>query len=141
MSEADAPIRRDDAAGHLELLRALARELENAMNAMVANDIAGLEDSVSRQEALCSRLASFAEAQNAAARAGTGAAAGVDPELQQQVRAATAAVDALNRRYAILLQHASGSVAMMVSLFRSFQGEIGEGTGARGRHATWSCQV
>lgn len=141
MSEADATNRSEAAAGHLALLRGLAQELENAMSAIAANDIAGLEDSISRQEALCSRLASFAEAQNAAARAGTGAAAGVDPELQQQVRAAAAAVDALNRRYAILLQHASGSVAMMVSLFRSFQGEIGEGTGARGHQATWSCQV
>jgi len=138
MTVADATIPESLAAEHLELLRALARELERAMSAIVADDIAEFEDSIAQQQALSLRLTRLVEQQNHSA--------GLDPEgidagLKQQMRAAAVALDSLNRRYAALLQHAGRSVAMMVSLFRSFQGEFREGAGAGAHHATWSCQV
>ncbi|HEX4036805.1 MAG TPA: hypothetical protein VHX37_01990 [Acidobacteriaceae bacterium] len=141
MSAGDASIRDSQAAEHLHLLRALALELERAMNAIVASDIAELEDSLAQQQALSLRLTCLSgEWSGAASPVPAHAGEGGDPVLRQQVRSAAAAVESLNRRYAILLQHASRSVAMMVSLFRSFQGELQEGTGARVHHATWSCQ-
>lgn len=142
MSAADASIRESDAAEHLHLLRALARELERAMSAIVANDLAELEDSIAQQQALSVRLSGVAgEPASAAPLRRTAAGAGMEAGLGEQIRAAAISLDSLNRRYAALLEHASSSVAMMVSLFRSFQGEIREGAGPRLHQATWSCRV
>lgn len=142
MSMADATIGTSHAAEHLALLRALASELERAMGAIAANHLLELEDSIAQQQALSLRLSGLTGEPNRGAPLKTlSAVEGVDPGLRQQIRVAAAALDSLNRRYAVLLDHANRSVAMMVSLFRSFQGELGEGTGARMHHATWSCQV
>lgn len=138
MTLADATIPETLAAEHLELLRALARELERAMSAVVANDVAEFEDSIAQQQALSFRLTRLVAAQTHSASLDPER---IDPGLKHQMRAAAEALDTLNRRYAALLQHAGRSVAMMVSLFRSFQGELREGAGASAHHATWSWQV
>ena len=140
MSATDASIRKEQAAEHLELLHSLARELERAMSAIVQNDVSEFEDSLALQQALSERLTALVQPL-APAPAATRAASGVDPNLGPQIRAAAEAVRTLNLRYSILLQHASRSVAMMVSLFRSFQGEMQEGSGAGLHHATWSCRI
>lgn len=138
MTVADAIIPETLAAEHLELLRALARELERAMSAMVANDIAEFEDSIAQQQTLSLRLIQLVGEQKNSVSLDPDL---IDVGLKQQMRAAAVALDSLNRRYAALLQYAGRSVAMMVSLLRSFQGELQEGAGARAHHATWSCQV
>jgi hypothetical protein len=140
MSATDASTRNEQAAEHLELLQSLARELERAMTAIVQNDVAEFEDSLALQQALSERLTTLVQP-NTPIPGPKCAPSGVDPTLGPQIRAAAEAVRTLNLRYSILLQHASRSVAMMVSLFRSFQGEMQEGSGARLHHATWSCRV
>ena len=65
----------------------------------------------------------------------------IDDDMMQQVRVAGDALQALNRRYAALLQHSSRSVALMASLFNSFQGKFKEASGPRLKHQTWSCQM
>lgn len=140
MSAADASIRESQAAEHLQLLHALAQELERAMRAIVLNDIADFEDSLAQQQALSLRLTCLSAERNDALSPVPASAGEIDPVLRRQISSAASAVESLNRRYAALLQHASRSVDMMVSLFRSFQGELREETGARVHHATWSCQ-
>lgn len=142
MSGADVSIRNSQAAEHLQLLHSLAHELERAMSAIVANNISELEDSLDQQQALSEHLTALAEKRSSPApRERTSSAENLDSTLGPQIRTAAAAVQALNLRYSILLQHASRSVAMMVSLFRSFQGEIQEGAGPGLHRATWSCRV
>ncbi|HEX4067023.1 MAG TPA: hypothetical protein VHZ09_13460 [Acidobacteriaceae bacterium] len=112
------------------------------MTAIVANNISELEDSLAQQQTLSEHLTALAGKQSSPAYQERAASQeNLDSALSQQIRTAAAAVQSLNLRYSILLQHASRSVAMMVSLFRSFQGEIREGAGPRLHHATWSCQV
>ena len=145
MSGADLLTRKDHAAEHLQLLQSLASEVERAMAAIVDNNISDLEDSIAQQQALSLRLSVLAEKQNefrlAERSSPVPPADAVESALATQIRAAASAVQSLNLRYSMLLQHASRSVAMMVSLFRSFQGEMQEGAGSRLHHATWSCQV
>jgi hypothetical protein len=141
MSATDASIRKEQAAEHLELLHSLARELERAMNAIVQNDVAEFEDSLALQQALSERLTAIVQPHAPSVPARTSSGPAIDPNLGPQIRAAAEAVRTLNLRYSILLQHASRSVAMMVSLFRSFQGEMQEGSGAGLHHATWSCRI
>jgi hypothetical protein len=140
MSATDASIRKEHAAEHLELLHTLARELERAMTAIVQNDVAEFEDSIALQQAISDRLTAIVQPHVPVPPASHTTSA-VDANLGLQIRAAAEAVRTLNLRYSILLQHASRSVAMMVSLFRSFQGEMQEGSGAGLHHATWSCRV
>ena len=140
MSTTDVSIRKGQTAEHLELLHSLARELERAMSAIVQNDVAEFEDSLALQQAISERLTVIVQSYAPTSSASRTASA-VDENLGPQIRAAAEAVRSLNLRYSILLQHASRSVAMMVSLFRSFQGEMQEGSGAGLHHATWSCRV
>jgi hypothetical protein len=111
------------------------------MRSIASNDIAELEDSIACQQAFSERLADLARHRGESALGRSGALpAGLDSDLVPQIRAAAAQVQTLNLRYSILLQHASRTVSLMASMFRSFQGQIQEEPGARLHHATWSCQ-
>jgi hypothetical protein len=136
---AEVATRTPHAGEHVRLLQALARELERAMQAMVRNDLAELEDSIAIQQELSQRLSGLACQLRAPAPALGSPDA--DEPLRAQVQAASAELQKLNLRYSILLEHSSRSVAMMASLFNSLRGQIQEGTGARSKQQTWSCQV
>ena len=58
-----------------------------------------------------------------------------------QIHGAAETLQTLNQRYSALLQHSSRSVALMVSLFSSFRGQIQEASGPRLKQQTWSCQM
>lgn len=136
---ADLRTRHARAGEHLQLLQALSAELERAMQAMVRNDLADLEDSIASQQELSRRLSALAGELRAATP--SLAAHSADEGLQGQIRCAAAELNKLNLRYSILLEHSSRSVAMMASLFHSFRGQIQEGAGAGSQHQTWSCRV
>jgi flagellar biosynthesis/type III secretory pathway chaperone len=141
MSGTATPTRVVNSAEHLQLLRSLAQELERALQSIADNDIAELEDSIAGQQSLAEQLASLAHHRGALALQPSHAESNaVDPDFAPQIRAAAEQVQTLNLRYSILLQHASRTVALMASMFRSFQGQIQEDSGARLHHATWSCQ-
>lgn len=127
---------------YLQLLHSIAFELERAMRAISQNSIRSLEDSLANQEAFSTRLVELADDLNQPCRQDPPVApAFVDDGLMQQVHAASSALQNLNRRYAALLKYSSHSVALMVSLFSSYQGQIQEGTGPRLKLQTWSCQM
>jgi len=130
------------AAEYLQSLRSMTRELERAMQAIAGNALTDFEESIDKQQLLSARLAGLAddlcvplEAQSNIARAS------IDEDMLRQIRAADDTLQSLNRRYAALLQHSSRSIALMASLFSSFQGQIQEDSGSRLKQQTWSCQM
>ncbi|HTV16403.1 MAG TPA: hypothetical protein VME68_16915 [Acidobacteriaceae bacterium] len=135
---AEVAIRTHNPGEHLRLLQLLARELERAMQAIVRNDLADLEESIGTQQDLSRQLSALAEhlrADSPGLRAATR-----NHTLQPQIDQAAAELRRLNLRYSILVEHSSRSVAMMASLFNSFRGQLQEGTGDRSKQQTWSCQ-
>jgi hypothetical protein len=130
------------AAEYLQSLRSMTRELERAMQAIAGNALTDFEESIDKQQLLSARLAGLAddlcvplETQPAIARVS------IDDDMLRQIRAADDTLQSLNRRYAALLQHSSRSIALMASLFSSFQGQIQEDSGSRLKQQTWSCQM
>jgi hypothetical protein len=147
MTAAGAPDRNGNAAEYLQLLRLLAGEMERAMRAIAHNALPDLEESVASQQIMSARLLVLAAElsaplESSSIESGPAASpAKIDDDLAQQVRVAGDALHTLNRRYAALLQHSSRSVALMASLFNSFQGKFKEASGPRLKHQTWSCQM
>jgi hypothetical protein len=129
-------------AEHLHLLRSLANELERAMHAIAHNSLSELEESVTNQQVLSTRLGKLADdlcvplEENPAASESS-----VDESLMSQIDAAAETLQRLNHRYSILLQHSSRSVSLMTSLFNSFQGQLQEASAPRSKYQTWSCQM
>jgi murein endopeptidase len=112
------------------------------MQAISCNALADLEDSVANQQVLSVRLGELAN--DLCVPLETGSAnsqAGIDEDLKHQIGAASDALQKLNQRYAALLRHSSRSVALMASLFSSFQGQFQEASGPGSHHKTWSCQM
>jgi flagellar biosynthesis/type III secretory pathway chaperone len=137
MMAPDAPIRQGRAGEHLELLRALARELERAMQAIAGNDLATLEDCIANQQDLSVRLTELAQDRR---EEQAPSAATADGDLHGEIQAAAGALQKLNLRYSILIEHSSRSAAQMAALFNSFRGQFQE-AGAREKLQTLSCQV
>jgi hypothetical protein len=142
MGSAGVQDRELKAAEYLQVLRALGLELERAMQAISRNALVEFEESVEAQQALSSRLGQLAGALAAPLAADSPKVdVRLDGEMTSQIQAASKTLEGLNRRYAALLEHSSRSVALMASLFRSFQGEFQEASGARSKQQTWSCQM
>jgi hypothetical protein len=134
--------RNTKAAEHLESLHSLANELEKAMRAIANNAVSDLEESVTNQQILCARLIKLAGELSLPVEDYPSASIGaIDEDLMHQIWAASGTLHQLNQRYAALLQHSSRSVALMTSLFSSFQGQIQEVSGPGSKHQTWSCQM
>ena len=142
MIPAGAPDRNAKATEYLQLLRLLAGELERAMQAIAHNALPDLEESVATQQMLSSRLAVLVneicpppepDSQALQPR--------IDDTVANQIRTASDSLHVLNQRCGALLQHSSRSVALMVSLFSSFRGQLQEASGPRLKYQTWSCQM
>jgi hypothetical protein len=142
MTAAAVPDRNGTAAEYLQLLRSLAGEMERAMKAIAQNALPDLEESVASQQIMSARLLVLADELSAPLKSNPAASPiKIDEDMMQQVHVAGDALQNLNRRYAALLQHSSRSVALMSSLFSSFQGQFKEASGPRLKHQTWSCQM
>jgi hypothetical protein len=134
-------VRDEKAVEYLELLQAMSCELERAMHAIAMDALPDLEESIGNQQSLSARLSDIARDLRAPLAADlVPPLARLDTEVRTQIWAAGKKLQILNQRYSALLQHSSRSVALMISLFSSFQGQYQEVTGARGKQ-TWSCQI
>ncbi len=142
MNSGDAQMRNRKAAEYLQLLGALAAELEKAMNAIARNALQDLEESIVNQQALSSRLTLLVNQICVPLRTEAATSqSDIDDEIMGQIRTASNSLQQLNRRYAALLQHSSRAVAQMVALFNSVRGQIQEASGSRLKVQTWSCQM
>ena len=127
---------------YLQLLHSMSFELERAIAAISRNSVEALEESLVNQEAFSTRLLELADDVSAHSRQiAPGPPAAVDEGLMCRVTAASDTLQLLNRRYAALLKYSSRSVALMVSLFSSYQGNFQEDSGSRLGPQTWSCQM
>jgi predicted translin family RNA/ssDNA-binding protein len=130
------------AAEYLQSLRSMTGELERAMQAIARNALPEFEESIDSQQVLSVRLAKLADDLCAPLQAkAVIARAAIDEDMMRQIRSADETLQRLNERYAALLQHSSRSVALMASLFSSFQGQFQEASSPRLKHETWSCQM
>jgi hypothetical protein len=142
MTTAGIQDRETMAAEYLSALHALTGELERAMQAIANNALAELEESVANQQRISSQLGALAERLSLPLEGSSAISqAHAEEDMMRQIRQAGGTLDKLNRRYAALLQHASRSVALMASLFGSFQGQFQEASGPGLKHQTWSCQM
>jgi flagellar biosynthesis/type III secretory pathway chaperone len=117
------------AGEYLDLLRALASELDRAMLAIARNDLSELEDSIATQQSLCSHLSRMSEQVAQCSRHPAGSAQSIDSGLKRQIHDATGELNKLNQRYHILLKHSSRSAQMMAMLFKSYRGQIKDAPG------------
>ena len=142
MDSAGVQDRQLKAAEYLQSLRALAVELERAMDAIARNSLAEFEESVEAQQSLSSRLGELARELSAPLETDSAnTEARLDHDMTNLIQSASGTLQKLNLRYAALLDHSSRSVAMMASLFSSFKGQFQEASGPRLKHQTWSCRM
>jgi hypothetical protein len=142
MIAADLKTRNSRAGEHLQLMRALARELERAMRAISGNDLVELEDSVAIQQTLSAELGELADfLRDSVLEQRPVTVDTIDAGLMREIRSASEELQRLNLSYSILLKYSSRSVALMAALFNSFRGQLQEASGPRLKHQTWSCRM
>jgi hypothetical protein len=130
------------AATYLEQLQALAFEINAAMEAVSANALSRLEESVAKQEMLCASLATMANAVGDEFRSSEQSSPSrLDAPLELKIRGTSGAIRNLNLQYAALLKHSGRSIAVLASLCRSHTGQSQEARGPRFKHQTWSCEM
>jgi hypothetical protein len=134
--------RDQTAAIYLQQMQELAHEISIAMEAIAANKLPRLQESVARQEMLCASLATMA---NTVSEGFSSSEAplrsGVDTSVEHRIRAAGSAIRELNLQYAALLKHSGKSIALLSLLCSSHTGQFQEARGPRLKHQTWSCEM
>lgn len=142
MIEPGVQDRNSKLAEYLQLLRLMAFELDRAMKAIAQNSLADLEDSIANQEAFSTRLREISlDLSRSVKEKPAVPPAGFESGLVGEIHAASETLQALNSRYSALLKLSSHSVALMVTLFNSYKGQIQEDSGSRAKYQTWSCQM
>ncbi len=139
----DALQKRDEiAAKYLQQLQELASEISVASDAIAANALPRLQESVAKQEMLCACLTKLAN------KVGEGfgpsqqpSFSGIDPAVELKIQAASGTIRELNLQYAALLRHSGRTIALLASLCRSHTGQFQEAHGPRLKYQTWSCEV
>ena len=129
------------AARYLQYLQALAAEISVAMDAIAKNAIAGLQESIDRQEMLCALLANLAVTHSNPIPSSGRALVFSNSSVAREIQAAIGAIRDLNLQYAALLKHSGRSVALLLSLCRSHTGQLQEAAGSRSKRQTWSCEM
>jgi hypothetical protein len=130
------------AATYLEQLQALVFEINAAMDAVAANALSRLEESVAKQEMLCASLVTMANAVSDESRSSEQPLPSrLDAALELKIRATSGVIRNLNLQYAALLKHSGRSIAVLASLCRSHTGQSQEARGPRFKHQTWSCEM
>ncbi len=121
------------AAVYLDELEALGCELQTAMSAIADNALPSFEESVWKQELLCSnlqRLARLLDRQTP------------DPLTARRIQLAVGAVHDLNRRYEILVRHSGRLTHLLSNLHKSYSGSVDSSLYSESSNRqTLSCEV
>ena len=125
-----------DAGQYLARLHMLIHELHLSMDAIANRSLPELEESISRQLFLCSRLseASFSSTAHLSYLGASSSTA--DSELAQRISSATGDLIHLNKCYSRLLQHSGDTVRLLQSLCSSYSGQAQRDSPIR-----WSCEL
>ena len=142
MNQGTLQSRDQIAATYLQQMQELASEISVGMNAIAANKLPVFQESVSRQEVLCSSLATMADTvSQGLGSPGAVSPPSIDPSIQQKIQAAGDAIRELNLQYAALLKHSGKSIALLSLLCNSVTGQFQEARGPRLKQQTWSCEM
>jgi hypothetical protein len=139
----EAPQMRDQiAAEYLQQLQALAAEISVATDAIAANALPRFQESVAKQEMICSSLVTMANAVTQGIRSiDKSLLEHIDSAVELKIRAASRAIRELNLQYAALLKHSGKSIALLSLLCNSHTGRFQEARGSRSKYQTWSCEM
>lgn len=135
MQTGSVRLTREQAEAYLNTLETLAGELETATEAIIAGALPTLEESVSRQQAECSKLIAWTELV-AARRAQQTSSDPIDDALAERILAASNILLKLNRRYSALLKHSGDTLRVLTGVSRSYRGQ-----GLPTNLHTWSCDL
>jgi len=142
MNQGALQTRDQIAATYLQQMQELAFEISVAMDAIAANQLPTLQESVARQEMLCAGLATMANTVSEGVRSPeTPSPSGIDPSIERKIQAAGSAIRDLNLQYAALLKHSGKSIALLSLLCNSHAGRFQEARGPRLKRQTWSCEM
>ena len=141
-------VQQTDTGGlaYLARITELHAEVQLAMEAIGANALSTLEQSVSRQQALCADLQRIAGAIPAlqdtkgAAHRWTPASAS-DDLLSRRIEVAGESLAALNLRYSALLEHSRQSLRLFAGLCRGYAEHFEPAAKLRVAQPGWSCQL
>jgi hypothetical protein len=138
-----APASRDQlAAAYLQQMQALGREISISMDAIGANALPTLQESIAKQEMLCASLACMANEVSEGFRTSEPPSfSGIDSAVERKIGAARKALLDLNLKYAALLKHSGRTIALLSTLCKSHTGQFQEARGPRLKHQTWSCEM
>jgi hypothetical protein len=135
-------MRDQDVATYLQQMRELAFEISAAMDAIAANALPRLQESVARQEMICATLAPLANTIGKRFDSSEPPlCSGTETAIELKFRAASKAIRELNLQYAALLKHSGRSIAVLIALYQSRTGQFQEARGSRLKHQTWSCEM
>ena len=138
-----APASRDQlAAAYLQQMQALGREISISMDAIGANALPTLQESIAKQEMLCASLACMANEVSEGFRTSEPPSfSGIDSAVERKIGAARKALLDLNLKYASLLKHSGRTIALLSTLCKSHTGQFQEARGPRLKYQTWSCEM
>ncbi|HEY0794402.1 MAG TPA: hypothetical protein VGD64_01350 [Acidisarcina sp.] len=142
---------------YLKGLQSLAAELETAITAIAANDLAELEETVRRQEVLCVTLAGLSGLRGAVRRlplepsAEHRSAKKKTASLTDEITATVFALDHLSRCYKALLQHSGRSFQLLNKLCGTYTGQTynalhpqrhaGRPQAGGSNYKNWDCEI
>ena len=130
------------AARYLQQLQALAAESSVATDAIAANALPRFQESVAKQEMLCSSLVTMANTVSEGIHSSDQPLLEhIDAAVEQKIRATSRAIRELNLQYAALLKHSGKSIALLSLLCNSHTGRFQEARGSRLKYQTWSCEM
>lgn len=124
------------AVSYLQDVEQLRGEIEQAMLHVSGNRLSALEESLWRQQVLCTSLKHLSRSLTPDA---------IERPLVRRIQEASAALEQLNRSYAHLIQQSSQSNTLLLRLCRSYQESSQESpthiptTAAPSR--SWSCEA
>ena len=138
-----APASRDQlAAVYLQQMQSLACEISISMDAIAANALPTLQESIAKQEMLCAGLASMVNAVSEGLRPSEQPAfSGIDTAVEKKIGAARKTLLDLNLKYAALIKHSGRTIALLSTLCKSHTGQFQEARGPRLKYQTWSCEM
>lgn len=126
---------------YLHTVEQLSRQLEQAMEAIVARSLPAFEDSVSQQRRTCSELLALSPSFATGEEFGY-AGAGADAELTQRIHAAGHTLQTLNKRYSALLVHTGDTMQLLARLLGGYRASTSAGSAADPVNlSTWSCEA
>jgi hypothetical protein len=118
------------ACTHLQDVCELSRWIEVAMHSIAANDLEGLRESIAQQEVLAKTV--WADHCRNSSK---------DLTLDADILIAMGKLYQSSLQYGTLLRHSNKTLNMLMTLNRSFRGDVSGGAAVTPKRQTWSCEV